>query len=88
MGKPATPGYKRTLALVIAAVVGLTGALLAPASAKTTKLTFWSWRVEDKVFYESVIADFRKTNPNIEITFQAYPNADYATILSSAMGIK
>ena len=85
MGKPATPGYKRTLALVIAAVVGLTGALLAPASAKTTKLTFWSWRVEDKVFYESVIADFRKTNPNIEITFQAYPNADYATILSSAM---
>ena len=36
MGKPATPGYKRTLALVIAAVVGLTGALLAPASAKTT----------------------------------------------------
>jgi raffinose/stachyose/melibiose transport system substrate-binding protein len=85
MGKPATSGYKRTLALVIAAVVGLTGALLAPASAKTTKLTFWSWRVEDKVFYESVIADFRKTNPNIEITFQAYPNADYATILSSAM---
>ena len=85
MGKPATPGYKRTLALVIAAVVGLTGALLAPASAKTTKLTFWSWRVEDKVFYESVIADFRKTNPNIEITFQAYPNAEYATILSSAM---
>ena len=85
MGKPATPGYKRTLALVIAAVVGLTGALLAPANAKTTKLTFWSWRVEDKVFYETVIADFRKTNPNIEITFQAYPNADYATILSSAM---
>ena len=85
MGKPATPGYKRTLAIVIAAVVGLTGALLAPASAKTTTLTFWSWRVEDKVFYESVIADFRKTNPNIEITFQAYPNAEYATILSSAM---
>lgn len=85
MGKPALSGYKRILALVIAAVIGVTGAVIAPANAKTVKLTFWSWRVEDKVFYEDVIADFKKTNPNIDITFQGYPNADYATILSSAM---
>ena len=88
MGKPAIKGYKKFAALVIAAVIGITGAIIAPANAKTVKLTFWSWRVEDKAFYEQVIADFRAANPahrNIEITFQAYPNAEYATILSSAM---
>jgi raffinose/stachyose/melibiose transport system substrate-binding protein len=88
MRKPALTGYKRFLALVVAAVIGITGAIIAPANAKTVKLTFWSWRVEDKAFYEQVISDFRAANPahrNIEITFQAYPNAEYATILSSAM---
>jgi raffinose/stachyose/melibiose transport system substrate-binding protein len=88
MGKPAIKGYKRYAALVLAAVVGITGAIIAPANAKTVKLTFWSWRVEDKAFYEQVISEFRAANRahrNIEITFQAYPNADYATILSSAM---
>ncbi|MFZ9751541.1 MAG: ABC transporter substrate-binding protein, partial [Candidatus Nanopelagicales bacterium] len=88
MRKPALTGYKRVLALVVAAVIGITGAIIAPANAKTVKLTFWSWRVEDKAFYEQVISDFRAANPahrNIEITFQAYPNAEYATILSSAM---
>ncbi|MTA41316.1 MAG: extracellular solute-binding protein, partial [Actinobacteria bacterium] len=88
MGKPAIKGYKKFAALVIAAVIGITGAIIAPANAKTVKLTFWSWRVEDKAFYEQVISDFRAANPahrNIEITFQAYPNAEYATILSSAM---
>ena len=35
-------------------------ALSAQAYAQKTTLNFWSWRVEDKAFYEQVAADFEK----------------------------
>lgn len=78
---------RRLIALLTVSAVALSGSvLLAPISkAADVELTMYSWRVEDKAFYEDVIKSFSASNPGIKITFQSFPSADYQTILMSAM---
>ncbi len=59
-------------------------ALLAGASAIGVELTFWSWRVEDKAFYEKIADDYKKASGD-EVRFTAYKNTEYATVLSAAL---
>nr|WP_315226176.1 extracellular solute-binding protein [uncultured Albidiferax sp.] len=59
-------------------------ALLAGASAMGVELTFWSWRVEDKAFYEKIAEDYKKASGD-EVRFTAYKNTEYATVLSAAL---
>lgn len=68
-------------------VLGLPLALAAPAVARaaTSELTFWSWRQEDRAFYERTIAAFRKSHPDVAIRFQAFEPTQYPTILSTAL---
>jgi len=72
---------------VLIAVFLLAG--LWPAGAATGQakaaLTFWSWRAEDRAFYESMIRKFESQNPGVSIDFQTYKPTDYATVLSAAM---
>ena len=56
----------------------------APASANT-ELTFWSWRTEDKAFYEGQIAKFESRNPGIKVKFTPYLNTEYNAIVSTAL---
>jgi raffinose/stachyose/melibiose transport system substrate-binding protein len=56
-----------------------------PANAATAELTFWSWRTEDKAFYEGQIAKFQAKNPDISVKFTAYLNTEYNAILSTAL---
>jgi raffinose/stachyose/melibiose transport system substrate-binding protein len=55
-----------------------------PASA-ATELTFWSWRTEDKAFYEGQIAKFEAKNPGITVKFTPYLNTEYNAIVSTAL---
>jgi len=55
-----------------------------PASANT-ELTFWSWRTEDKAFYEGQIAKFEAKNPGIKVKFTPYLNTEYNAIVSTAL---
>lgn len=68
-------------------VLSLPLALAAPsvARAATTELQFWSWRQEDRAFYDKTVAAFHKSHPGIAIRFQPFDSTQYATILSTAL---
>jgi len=55
------------------------------STASAQSLSFWSWRVEDKAFYDEVARAFETRNPGVHLTFTPYRNTEYATILSSAL---
>jgi raffinose/stachyose/melibiose transport system substrate-binding protein len=59
--------------------------LAAASTAVAQPLTFWSWRVEDKAFYDEVAKEFEARNPGISVKFTPYRNTEYATILASAL---
>ncbi|MFM8503404.1 MAG: ABC transporter substrate-binding protein [Actinomycetota bacterium] len=69
-------------ALFAATTVVLPGTTSASAA---TELTFWSWRTEDKAFYESQIKLFEAKNPGITVKFTPYLNTEYNAIVSTAL---
>lgn len=69
-------------------IVLLLALLVLPAGVsgqQPVKLTFWSWRVEDKAAYEKMIQIFQQRNPDIQVEFIPYKPTEYNTILSSAL---
>lgn len=79
---------RRTRGLVAAAFA--VGSIVVPAVAAlpanaATELTFWSWRPEDKAFYEKQIAVFEATNPSISIKFTPYVATEYNAIVITAL---
>jgi len=78
---------RRIVATTLSLALAVSGSIFAVSSAKAADvdLTMYSWRVEDKAFYENVIKNFKASNPGINITYQSFPSADYQTILMSAM---
>lgn len=67
----------------VAAVVVPTVGMQSASAA--TELTFWSWRTEDKAFYEDQIAKFEAKNPSIKVKFTPYLNTEYNAIVSTAL---
>ena len=55
------------------------------AAQQRSALAFWSWREEDRAFYEGMIKKFESQNPGVTIEFQTFKPTDYATALSAAM---
>ena len=79
---------RRVRGLVAAAFA--VGAIVVPAVAAlpanaATELTFWSWRPEDKAFYEEQIGIFQAANPDIKIKFTPYVATEYNAILATAL---
>jgi raffinose/stachyose/melibiose transport system substrate-binding protein len=73
--------------LVVAAIAAsvIAGPVIASMPAKAaTELTFWSWRTEDKAFYEEQMAIF-KEKTGISVKFTPYVNTEYNAILSTAL---
>ena len=66
----------RTIAL---AIVGCASSFTFAA-----ELTFWSWRVEDKAFYEMIAKEYKAISGD-DVKFSPYKNAEYATVLSAAL---
>ncbi|MER3553973.1 MAG: ABC transporter substrate-binding protein [Meiothermus sp.] len=56
--------------------------ILGLAFAQT--LTFWSWRVEDKDFYDDIAKQF-EAKTGIKVVYTPYKNTEYNTILASAL---
>jgi len=76
---------RRLLALVV--VVAFI-ATLYPATVRAqepVKLTFWSWRTEDKLAYDRMIRVFQTRNPGIKVEFIPFRQVEYNTILSSGL---
>lgn len=59
-------------------------ALAILGTALAQSLTFWSWRPEDKEFYDDIARQF-EAQTGIKVVFTAYKNTDYNTALSSAL---
>ncbi|NIX76384.1 extracellular solute-binding protein [Microvirga terricola] len=75
---------KLTRRILMGAAVG--GYLLSGAAAMAkTELTFWSWRQEDKAFYQDIIKKFEAKEPEISVKFETYAPENYQTILSTAL---
>lgn len=76
---------KRLFALVV--VVAFLATLVpAPVRAQTpVRLSFWSWRTEDKWAYDRMIRVFQQRNPDIRVEFTPFRQVEYNTILSSAL---
>lgn len=78
---------RRARGLVVAAIAAsvIAGPVIASMPAKAaTELTFWSWRTEDKAFYEEQMAIF-KEKTGISVKFTPYVNTEYNAILSTAL---
>ena len=73
---------KRTGRTILAATLAWG---LAMGTAFATDITFWTWRQEDRAAYNELFADFTKANPDINVTFESFPDANYATIVSTAL---
>lgn len=70
-------------AMVVSAIAG-TAISALPASA-STEISFWSWRTEDKAFYDGQIKKFQAKNPGITVKFTPYLNTEYNAIVSTAL---
>lgn len=60
------------------------GTLGQAERAQSAELSFWSWRVEDKAFYEQVAKQY-KAKTGVEIKFTAHHNTEYPTALLAAL---
>ena len=71
----------------VAALLAVTAVVIpgATSASAATELTFWSWRTEDKAFYENQIKLFQAKNPDITVKFTPYLNTEYNAILSTAL---
>jgi raffinose/stachyose/melibiose transport system substrate-binding protein len=73
------------LAAVLAVTAIAVPAISAVPASAAVQLSFWSWRPEDKAFYDTQAAKFTAANPGISIKFTPYLNTDYNAILSTAL---
>jgi len=78
---------RRVRGLVAAAVAVsvIAGPVIASMPAQAaTELTFWSWRPEDKVFYEEQAAIFQ-AKTGITVKFTPYVATEYNALLATAL---
>ena len=68
----------RALLAVVACGLGISG-------ARAGELTFSTWRQEDRAAYTALFKEFTDQNPGITVRFEAFPNEQYQTILSTAL---
>jgi raffinose/stachyose/melibiose transport system substrate-binding protein len=77
-------GTRIVIALLVAAAAAA-GWPAATGGQARAAMTFWSWRGEDRAFYETMIKKFEARNPGTSIEFQTYKPTEYNTVLSAAM---
>jgi len=77
-------GRRRWIGLLAVILIAGVWPVGAPGQARST-MTFWSWRGEDRAFYEGMIKRFEAQNPGASIEFQTYKPTEYTTVLSAAM---
>jgi raffinose/stachyose/melibiose transport system substrate-binding protein len=73
------------MVLVIAVLLAATAFPIGAQAQAPVKLTFWSWRSEDKWAYDKMIQVFEQRNPGIKVEFVPFRQTEYNTILSSGL---
>ena len=63
---------------------GMAWGMIATA-AFAADITFWTWRQEDKAAYEKFFSAFTAENPDINVKFEALPDATYPTMVSTGL---
>ena len=64
--------------------LGLALAGCASTLSLAADLTFWSWRVEDKAFYDMIAKEYKAVSGD-DVKFSPYKNTEYAAVLSAAL---
>jgi len=82
--KIASRRLRGLLAAVIAVSAIAVPVVTATSASAATELTFWSWRPEDKAFYEAQ-ADIFKEQTGISIKFTQYVATEYNALLATAL---
>lgn len=72
------------LAAAIAATTIVVPAVVSSSAHAAVELSFWSWRPEDKAFYEAQAAKFEKST-GISVKFTPYVATDYNATLATAL---
>ena len=72
------------LAAAIAATTIVVPAVVSSSAHAAVELSFWSWRPEDKAFYEAQAAKFEKST-GIAVKFTPYVATDYNATLATAL---
>ena len=72
------------LAAAIAATTIVVPAVVSSSAHAAVELSFWSWRPEDKAFYEAEAAMFLKST-GISVKFTPYVATDYNATLATAL---
>lgn len=57
-------------------------AQVTATAAAPVEITYLHWRVEDKVQWEQIIANFNKDNPTIKVKMEMVPTSDYQKVLT------
>ena len=70
---------KKTLRSISLAALACTSTL-----SFAVDLTFWSWRVEDKDFYDAIAKEYKAISGD-DVKFTGYKNTEYPTVLSAAL---
>lgn len=82
--KIATRRVRGLVASAVAVAAVVVPAIGSQQAHAATELTFWSWRTEDKAFYEAEMAKF-EAQTGIKVKFTPYLNTEYNAILSTAL---
>lgn len=82
--KIASRRLRGLLAAVIAVSAIAVPVVTATSASAATELSFWSWRPEDKAFYEDQAAIF-KQQTGISIKFTPYVATEYNALLATAL---
>lgn len=77
--------FRRVGWLVMAVALVATAFPAGALAQAPVKLTFWSWRTEDKAAYDRMIRVFEQKNPGIKVEFVPFRQTEYNTILSSGL---
>ncbi len=83
MRKTQRRGRGLVAAILAASAIAVPVMAAIPAHA-ATELSFWSWRPEDKVFYEAQAADFLAAT-GIAVKFTPYVATEYNATLATAL---
>ena len=65
-------------------ILALAMLALASGASMAVELSFWSWRVEDKAFYDQIAKDYKAIS-GVDVKFTAYKNTEYPAVLSAAL---
>ena len=69
----------------LAALCGVVCGVGSLAAAHAGELVFSTWRQEDRAAYTALFNRFTEENPGVTVRFEAFPNEQYQTILSTAL---